>query len=179
MQRGTGRRGGLLRGVGQNGRACGGPTRCARSAERGVLRIWTVPTAGNRAQKAAASRFRLIAAAGQGWVLMLPKPRRTARPSPCQERYRNPSDRQRWRSWSRRLRARSSAGWSAPISAALRLRLPETQSPLSGRPAQSLVPARKRRPSLYSRPGRSALPRGHSGMSCFASQRGLSISFLS
>ena len=36
-------------------------------------------------------------------------------------------------------------------------------------PRAVLVPARKRRPSLYSRPGRSALPRGHSGMSCFAS----------
>ena len=40
-----------------------GPVRRARSAERGVPRIRIVPTAGNRAQKAAASRFRLIAAA--------------------------------------------------------------------------------------------------------------------
>ena len=38
-------------------------------------------------------------------------------------------------------------GWSAPTATVLRLPLPERQSPLSGYPAQSLVPARKRRPA--------------------------------
>ena len=42
---------------------------------------------------------------------------------------------------------RSSAGWSAPISTVLRFRLSETQSPLSGHPAQSLVLAWNRRPA--------------------------------
>ena len=99
--------------------------------------------------KTAASQFRLIAtAAGQDWILMLPKPRRAARPSPCRVLASpwNPSERPRWRSQGRRssslhrrrrLRARSSAGWSAPATTVFRFRLPGTQSPLGGHPAQS------------------------------------------
>ena len=123
-----------------------GPACRAKSAERGVPRIRIVPMAGNRAQKAAASRFRLIAAAaGRDWILMLPKPRRAARPSPCQVLASpwNPSDRQRWRRQGRRssslhrrrrLRARSSAGWSALTATVFRFRLPGTQSPPGGHP---------------------------------------------
>ena len=132
-----------------------GPACRAKSAERGVPRIRIVPMAGNRAQKAAASRFRLIAAAaGQDWILMLPKPRRTARPSPCQVLASpwNPSDRQRWRRQSRRssslhrrrrLRARSSAGWSALTATVFRFRLQNALAEVdvcgSGRQAAELL----------------------------------------
>ena len=59
------------------------PADRAGAAEASISRIRIKPAAGNRASKAAASRFRLIAAAvGQDWIFMLPRPRRAAQPVP-------------------------------------------------------------------------------------------------
>ena len=76
------------------------PAHRARTAETSISRIRIVPEAGDRAWKAAASRFRLIAAAvRQDWIFMLPSPRRTARRNPCWVFVSpwKPSDRQKWR----------------------------------------------------------------------------------
>ena len=49
------------------------PAHRGGTAETSISRIRIKPTAGNRASKAAASRFRLIAAAaGQDWIFMFP-----------------------------------------------------------------------------------------------------------